>query len=97
MVVEPPDEQTTKGNIISSAIKYQGHSNKITGILGFVMGGFAILLGMFLELIFASMIFLILSGVGLIIILISWLALKFSKPMTEGKYYSVGKGWVNPK
>lgn len=97
MVVESSDEQSTKGKIIPREIISQGYSNKVKGITGFAIGGLAILFGIILALTFTSIIFLILSGIGLIIIFIGWLVLKFSKPMTQGKYYSVGKGWVKPK
>jgi VIT1/CCC1 family predicted Fe2+/Mn2+ transporter len=94
---EKPPQQSTTGKAISGYSKVTGYGNLVGSIIAFIIGGIMILAGILLAFLFGSFFPLVFSGVGLLIVWFGRLGLRWSKKMREGKYYHVGKGWVEPK
>ena len=98
MVTENSDEQSTTGKLASGYIKATGYTNIVGVIFAYIFGGLMILVGILLALLFGNFIvLLIFAGFGLLVIFLARLGAKHSKKMREGKYYQLGKGWVEPK
>jgi hypothetical protein len=98
MVSEDPNQQSTVGKLSSGYMKVTGHTNIFGSIVLFIFGGLMVLIGIVLGLLFGKFSFLLMFlGFGLLMILLGYFTLKWSKRMREGKYYRVGKGWVKPE
>lgn len=93
----PDQSQSTVGKVSSGYLKVGGYGNLIGSIIAFILGGLFILLGLVLALLFRSFFLLLLAALGVLLVFFGFLGLKWSKKMREGKYYHVGKGWVQPQ
>jgi hypothetical protein len=97
MDIENQNQQSTVGKMTSGYLKVTGHTNIVGSIFLFIIGGVMTLIGTIIALISKNFFPLIFSAIGVGLILLGRFNLKWSKRMREGKYYQVGKGWVEPK
>ncbi|MFH1307322.1 MAG: hypothetical protein ABIH72_00540 [archaeon] len=87
MSIQEKDKKNIGDKALSTAYKVGGLGLKFRAISSLIIGIILIVLGVILAIIYSSFNALVLSLIGILALIASWINWKRSKSLTKGRFY----------